>query len=138
MMATENLQAAKLIPGIKNAVGGISTEYVHLLELTDDGCAKISNRRSNTRQHGVIVTERLLSKVEIGYSFAQVNRKFQRIKNLNLMTALQRCLLESACAVGVWCPRENGKFHGSASSLKMVWLPARLWDIKSNFMARNC
>ena len=76
MMATEDLQTAKFIPGIRNASGRIRTEHIHLLELANNCRPKISDGCTDTRQNGIVVCQLLGSKEEIGSAFLQVDREF--------------------------------------------------------------
>ena len=65
MVPTKNLQAAQLVAGIHNAVGGICAEYIHFLELADHGGAVIGNGGADTRQHGIVMAQLLLAIVKI-------------------------------------------------------------------------
>ena len=55
IVATQNLQAAQLVPAIQNTVGGIGAKNAHLLKLPHYRCAVVGNRGAHPRQHRVVV-----------------------------------------------------------------------------------
>ena len=89
VMPTKDLHAAKFVARVGDASGRTGCENVHLFKLTDNGCAKIGDRRADARNHGVIVAELFGTKVEIRFAFTKVDGKPQRVQDANLVSTCQ-------------------------------------------------
>jgi hypothetical protein len=98
-MPTENLQAAKFVATVRNPRRRICTEDIHLLELGHDRRPQEGNRRTDSRQHGIIRCKLLSSEIEIRSVLSNVNRELQSVEDFHVVSAFNSCLLQATCAV---------------------------------------
>jgi hypothetical protein len=57
MVATQNLQAAQLVARVRDAVGRVRAQHIHLLKLPNDGGPVVGDGRADPRQRRVVVRE---------------------------------------------------------------------------------
>ena len=99
VVATENLQAPQFVARVGDSGGRIHAEDIHLLELTNQGRAKVGDRRPNSRQDRIVVRELFAPEIQIGFALLQIDCELQRVEHLHLVPALLGRLAEPAGAV---------------------------------------
>ena len=101
IVTTEDLQAAQFVAGIGDSVRRISAENAHLFELADDCRSVVGDGRTDSGEDGIEWPDRLTPVAEIGAGLFEIDREFQSIENLDVMSTGDGCFAQSAGAVAV-------------------------------------
>jgi hypothetical protein len=112
VVARQDLDRTQLVAGVRDAVRCDRGVHVHLLELAHHRGAEVGDRRTDARQHRVVVGQRPAAELQVRLRARQVDGEAQRVEHLAVVSAIERGQLQSLGAVRARGAGENGELHG--------------------------